>query len=298
MQKDRKEKLAMPRSSSPVAAYVELPCIVEQTFATIPWDDFDDSESGEKHDTSLRTRDSEGNALDYAQNFSVDSPLESRLSPTELVPFHGCVIPPLTPQPDFFSEDSDLTDEATFLQPRTTQSGGKCIMTLHKHFENKQGEVKGYKERNCHLKQLASRAKYLAAVLEKLTTVSESNFSEAIMPYEDHPTLSPCKRQRLDEGYETEPDSVEYILRDVSTRCNEVLHRTAATCTKQREAVSICTYGSFSGLQTSFSNKSSEKTAYWKRKKETLHSELLSQNTAQLKHMSLLMDTHLQQELS
>lgn len=37
-----------------------------------------------------------------------DSPstLESSLSPAELVPFQGCVIPPLTPQWDLSPEDS------------------------------------------------------------------------------------------------------------------------------------------------------------------------------------------------
>ena len=37
-----------------------------------------------------------------------DSPttLESSLSPAELVPFQGCVIPPLTPQPEFSPEES------------------------------------------------------------------------------------------------------------------------------------------------------------------------------------------------
>lgn len=37
-----------------------------------------------------------------------DSPatLESSLSPAELVPFQGCVIPPLTPQWDLSTEDS------------------------------------------------------------------------------------------------------------------------------------------------------------------------------------------------
>lgn len=39
-----------------------------------------------------------------------DSPatLESSLSPAELVPFQGCVIPPLTPQRDFSPEDSPV----------------------------------------------------------------------------------------------------------------------------------------------------------------------------------------------
>lgn len=89
-------------------------------------------------------------------------------------------------------------------------------------------------------------------------TVSDPNIREPVIPHGDKHFLSPCKRQRLDEGYETESsDSVEDMLRDVSTRCNAVLH-SAATGTKQ-ESDTIRMFGSFSSLQTSFSNRCSMK---------------------------------------
>lgn len=70
-------------------------------------------------------------------------------------------------------------------------------------------------------------------------------------PPDGEPSLSPCKRQRLDEGYETEPsDTVEDMLRDVSTRCNAVLHVSAAARQRGPEAVRV--HGAFSGLRTSF----------------------------------------------
>ncbi|XP_072289985.1 multicilin [Eucyclogobius newberryi] len=270
---ESKEKLVVPmvpRSSSPVTVYVELPCIVEQAFSTIAWDDFD--ESGDTHDVSSRGYmakdcDSEDYILDYAQEFSADSPQESSLSPAEFMPFQGCVIPPLTPQPDFFSEDRELTQyegnlpvqNKANLEEMSQYHGCGLRYSDHQTLEDKQEEIESNKERNRHLKQLASRAKHLAVALEKLMTVSESNFSDAVTPHEDQPTLSPCKRQRLDEGYETESDSVEDMLRDVSTRCNAVLHRAAATGPKKIEADSIRMFGSFSGLQTSFSNSNTEK---------------------------------------
>lgn len=79
------------------------------------------------------------------------------------------------------------------------------------------------------------------------------------MPHGDKTSLSPCKRQRLDEGYETESsDSVEDMLRDISTRCNAVLHGTAAAGTKpQQESETVRMFGAFSGLQTSISKDSS-----------------------------------------
>lgn len=69
---------------------------------------------------------------------------------------------------------------------------------------------------------------------------------------DDRPPPSPCKRQRLDEGYETESsDSVEDMLRDISTRCNAVLHGSAPA--KQQGSEVIRVHGAFSGLQTRFS---------------------------------------------
>lgn len=74
---------------------------------------------------------------------------------------------------------------------------------------------------------------------------------EQTPPLDDRPSLSPCKRQRLDEGYETESsDSVEDMLRDISTRCNAVLHISATTRQQGSEVVRV--HGAFSGLQTSF----------------------------------------------
>ena len=94
---------------------------------------------------------------------------------------------------------------------------------------------------------------------QKLMTVREQSVREAVIPCGDKTSLSPCKRQRLDEGYETESsDSVEDMLRDVSTRCNAVLHSAATTGARiQQESETIRMYGSFSGLQTSISKDSS-----------------------------------------
>lgn len=93
---------------------------------------------------------------------------------------------------------------------------------------------------------------------QKLMTVRDQSVREAAIPSGDKTSLSPCKRQRLDEGYETESsDSVEDMLRDVSTRCNAVLHNAAAGTRIQQESETIRMYGSFSGLQTSISKDSS-----------------------------------------
>lgn len=66
------------------------------------------------------------------------------------------------------------------------------------------------------------------------------------------PSPSPCKRpRRPDEGCGAEAsDSVEDMLRDISTRCNAVLHTSAAA--RRRGSEVVRAHGAFSGLQTSF----------------------------------------------
>ncbi|XP_042343528.1 multicilin [Plectropomus leopardus] len=279
--RSKKDKL-VPRSSSPVSLYVELPYIIEQAFSTIAWDDLEDCASVVRRESeSLGSQVNESDPDDqdfgdYALDFMADSPatLESSLSPAELVPFQGCVIPPLTPQRYLSSEDSlhhSCTEAgSTSAQEETpwegiAQSQGRALRDsvevnnqLHVTLHRKQEEIESLQERNLHLRQLASRAKHLASVLEKLMTVRDPNVIEPVMPSGDKMSMSPCKRQRLDEGYDTESsDSVEDMLRDVSTRCNAVLHSAAPGTRLQQESETVRMYGAFSGLQTSISKVSS-----------------------------------------
>lgn len=83
-------------------------------------------------------------------------------------------------------------------------------------------------------------------------TVRDPSVAEPSMPGDDKPSLSPCKRQRLEQGCDAEPsDSVEDILRDISTRCNAVLHSTGTR--PQQDTETIRMHGAFSHLQTSIS---------------------------------------------
>ncbi|KAI3372649.1 hypothetical protein L3Q82_023128, partial [Scortum barcoo] len=273
-----KDKVLVPRSSSPVTMYVELPCIIEKAFSTIAWDDLEDCSSVVRREGSqVDASDADDQDFgDYALDFMADSPatLECSLSPAELVPFQGCVIPPLTPQPYFSSEDS-VVHSSTEAGNTSAQDGAhwkgiaqcqsrvlgdsmEVNSQLHETLHRKQEEIDSLQERNLHLRQLASRAKHLASVLEKLMTVREPNVREPEPCGNKTSKISPCKRQRLDEGYETESsDSVEDMLRDISTRCNAVLHSTAAGTKHQQESETIRMYGAFTGLQTSVSKDSS-----------------------------------------
>ncbi|XP_037339053.2 multicilin [Pungitius pungitius] len=287
MQRDRRQQgrrtagnakdTLVPRSSSPVSVYVDLPCVIEQAFSTIAWDDLEDCASlvrRESDSLNSQVNDSDGDDQDfgdYALDFMADSPatLESNLSPAELVPFQGGVLPLITTE-RCFSSGPGLSHFSTGAGLPFAQDGApwqgiaqyqgsmlgndKVNNRLHGTPCRRQEEVHSLQERSLPLRQLASRAKHLASVLDKLLTVGDPRVSEPAMPCSDRTSLSPCKRQRLDEGYETEPsDSVEDMLRDISTRCNAVLHGADAGTRPSQEAETIRMHGAFSGLQTSFS---------------------------------------------
>lgn len=92
-------------------------------------------------------------------------------------------------------------------------------------------------------------------------TVSDPTVRELVKPCGDRSSLSPCKRQRMDEGYETQSsDLVEDMLRDVSTRCNAVLHSSATGTNLQHESETVRMFGTFSHLKTSISKDTSTRT--------------------------------------
>lgn len=109
---------------------------------------------------------------------STDSPstLESSLSPAELVPFHGCVIPPLTPQWDIPTEDGSLScptpDQEKHGPPSRADASEApagvehCVNFVGDTGQRQQEGTDALQERNVHLRQLARRAKHLASVLE------------------------------------------------------------------------------------------------------------------------------------
>ncbi|KAG7270421.1 hypothetical protein CRUP_009142 [Coryphaenoides rupestris] len=196
--------------------------------------------------------------------------LESSLSPVGLVTFQGCIIPPLTPQQDFPPQDSPTAPspepgeqhaqdtapwrgtakDKHWLLDNSTRVNQRLHETLH----SKQEEIESLQERNLHLRELASRAKHLAAVLEKLMTVRDPGLQEPTTPPCDTASSSPCKRQRLSEEAESvSSGSVDDILRDISTRCNAVLHRGGGSGGGgvPQDSGHIRMYGAFAGIQTS-----------------------------------------------
>ncbi|XP_056458757.1 multicilin isoform X1 [Gadus chalcogrammus] len=278
----KKGMVLMPRSSSPEPVFVDkMQCVVEQAFATIAWDDLDDCASVlhmESDSLGSQVNESDGDEQyfgEYALDFMAESPgtLDSSLSPVGLVPFQGCIIPPLTPRQDFPPQDSPTAaprspepghhsaqDGATWRGMAKHQGwlldhSAQVNHRLHETLHSKQEEVESLQERNGHLRELASRAKHLASVLERLMTVSGPYIHEPALPSCDKSSSSPHKRRRLSEDAEGEgvpSGSVEDILRDMSTRCNAVLHGSGAVGPGEPQASDhVRMYGAFAGLQTS-----------------------------------------------
>uniref|UniRef100_A0A4W3JZ92 Multicilin n=2 Tax=Callorhinchus milii TaxID=7868 RepID=A0A4W3JZ92_CALMI len=135
---------------------------------------------------------------------------------------------------------------------------------LHVTLERKQYEIVSLKERNIQLKELASKAKHLASILDKVMK-QESQAPSEVLP-ETFPLRSPTKRQRFDDPYFGNQDceNVDEILRDISEKCNAALQTFNGTDYEHFKATvnsgetsyneskeTINMYGSFSGLQTS-----------------------------------------------
>ncbi|XP_046872559.1 multicilin [Hypomesus transpacificus] len=273
-----KAKLMLPRSSSPVTVYVDadqIPCVVEEAFATIAWDDLEECKSVMRRDNdSLGSQVNESVAdeqdfADYAFDLIADSPgtLESSFSPAGLVPFQGCIIPPLTPQHDFSQEvcprypspaeglphahDEALWRGLAHYHHRALEEALDTSSQLHLTVTKKKAEINSFQERNVHLRELASRAKHLASVLDTLMSGREP-CRGATPSRHGSVTARNCKRPRSDEDCETAsaPGLVDDIIRDISERCNAVLHRSAKE-PKMDDTETVQMFGLFSGLQTS-----------------------------------------------
>ncbi|XP_036382194.1 multicilin [Megalops cyprinoides] len=133
------------------------------------------------------------------------------------------------------------------------QALGEALDTnsqLQLTLNQRQEEIASLRERNLHLKELASKAKHLASVLNRLIGPGEP-----LPPPAGSPSLkSPMKRRRLEDLFERTPacEDVSHILRDVSERCNAVLQRDSRLQQDPgHESHAIKMHGAFEGLHTS-----------------------------------------------
>ncbi|XP_059507462.1 multicilin isoform X2 [Stegostoma tigrinum] len=130
--------------------------------------------------------------------------------------------------------------------------------------KRKQYEIVSLKERNVQLKELASKAKHLASILDKLMKQECQNVNDTMS--EIFSSKLSAKRQRIEDNsfYNQGCDKVDEILKDISEKCSaalQTLSNTDSNCfrTKQyseelsynESQETINMYGTFNGLQTS-----------------------------------------------
>ncbi|XP_069779178.1 multicilin [Narcine bancroftii] len=130
--------------------------------------------------------------------------------------------------------------------------------------KRKHHEILTLKERNVQLKELASKAKLLASILDKVMNQDMQNTNNTTS--ESFPSRNPGKWQKVEATYfaNQDCDKVDEILRDISEKCNAALEKLNETsskllkgnhnlegeiCNEEQETINM--YGSFNGLQTS-----------------------------------------------
>ncbi|KAM4875397.1 multicilin [Thomomys bottae] len=93
---------------------------------------------------------------------------------------------------------------------------------LHETLTQKQEEIASLKERNVQLKELASRTRHLASVLDKLMISQSRECGAQAQPF----LLQASAKRSLEElfsGAGHDGEEVDAILREISQRCDEAL---------------------------------------------------------------------------
>ncbi|XP_032260304.1 multicilin [Phoca vitulina] len=151
-------------------------------------------------------------------------------SPCDVLPFGPCLSPPLDPRalqsppprpPDvpppeqYWKEVADQNQRAL----------GDALVEnnqLHVTLTQKQEEIASLKERNVQLKELASRTRHLASVLDKLMITQSRDCGTTAEPF----LLKATAKRSLEELFSAAGQDcaeVDAILREISERCDEAL---------------------------------------------------------------------------
>ncbi|XP_048224483.1 multicilin [Perognathus longimembris pacificus] len=181
-------------------------------------------------------------------------------SPCEVSPFGPCLSPSLEPSPlpvldapqpppeQYWKEVADQNQRAL----------GNALVEnnqLHETLSQKQEEIASLKERNVQLKELASRTKHLASVLDKLMISQSQDGGADAEPF----LLKASAKRSLEELFSAagqEGAEVGAILSEISQRCDEALQsRDPKRPRLQPEPASADTrpgnlHGAFRGLRT------------------------------------------------
>ncbi|KAB0369632.1 hypothetical protein FD755_018625 [Muntiacus reevesi] len=174
-------------------------------------------------------------------------------SPSDVLPFGPCLSPPLSPPEvpppeQYWKEVADQNQRAL---------GDALIENnqLHATLTQKQEEIASLKERNVQLKELASRTRHLASVLDKLMITHSRDPGAAAEPF----LLKATAKRSLEELFSAAGQDcaeVDAVLREISERCDEALQsRDPKRLRLQPEPPSLDRrpgnlHGAFPGLRT------------------------------------------------
>ncbi|XP_010855496.1 PREDICTED: multicilin [Bison bison bison] len=174
-------------------------------------------------------------------------------SPSDVLPFGPCLSPPLSPPEvpppeQYWKEVADQNQRAL---------GDALIENnqLHATLTQKQEEIASLKERNLQLKELASRTRHLASVLDKLMITHSRDPGAAAEPF----LLKATAKRSLEELFSAAGQDcaeVDAVLREISERCDEALQsRDPKRLRLQPEPQSLDRrpgnlHGAFPGLRT------------------------------------------------
>ncbi|XP_037385915.1 multicilin [Talpa occidentalis] len=153
-------------------------------------------------------------------------------SPCDILPFGHCLSPHLEPSavqsppprpPDVPAPEQYWKEVADHNQ----RALGDALVEnnqLHVTLTQKQEEIASLKERNVQLKELASRTRHLASVLDKLMITQSRECGAAAQPV----LLKATAKRSLEELFSAagqDGAEVDAILREISERCDEALQR-------------------------------------------------------------------------
>uniref|UniRef100_A0A2K6TRJ5 Multicilin n=1 Tax=Saimiri boliviensis boliviensis TaxID=39432 RepID=A0A2K6TRJ5_SAIBB len=184
-------------------------------------------------------------------------------SPCDISPFGPCLSPPLDPRalqsPPLHPPDVPLPEQYwKEVADQNQRALGDALVEnnqLHVTLTQKQEEIASLKERNVQLKELASRTRHLASVLDKLMITQSRDCEAAAEPF----LLKAKAKRSLEELVSAAGEDcaeVDAILREISERCDEALHsRDPKRPRLQPESVNMDSrpgnlHGAFRGLRT------------------------------------------------
>ncbi|XP_077629100.1 multicilin [Crocuta crocuta] len=184
-------------------------------------------------------------------------------SPGDVLPFGPCLSPPLDPgalQPPPLPPPDVPRPEQYWKEvaDQNQRALGDALVEnnqLHVTLTQKQEEIASLKERNVQLKELASRTRHLASVLDKLMITQSQDCGATAEPL----LLKATAKRSLEELFSAAGQDcaeVDAILRDISERCDEALQSRDPKRLRlqpepaRRDDVPGKLHGTFRGLST------------------------------------------------